>query len=223
MSKNLVSASKYPVIDDTMIKHALSEIAKVDPDVKKGLSIMETPYPEPRIRPEGFQALMNSVGSQQISVHAAKAILDRVYGLMPNGCTAQAFVKLEFEALRTAGLSIRKIEYIQGIAQAEISGELDFSSLHELNDDEIIKTLSALRGIGKWTAEVYAMFSLNRPDVFPADDVALQEALRRLKGLGTRPTGKESRTLVENWAPWRGVGALFLWHYYKGAPRGNDI
>lgn len=219
MTAEMKNNSNHPVIDEAMIKKALHQIANSDPDMEKGLSVMENPYPEPRIRPDGFQALMNSVGSQQISVHAAKAILDRVYALMPNGCTAEAFMKLEFDALRTAGLSIRKIEYIQGIAQAEITGELDFLSLYDMHDEEIIKTLSNLRGIGKWTAEVYAMFSLNRPDVFPADDVALQEALRRLKGLKTRPTGKESRKLVEKWAPWRGVGALFLWHYYKGAPR----
>lgn len=212
----------YAQIDEAVIKQALHDIAKADPDVKEGMAVMENPYPEPRIRPDGFQALLNSVGSQQISIHAAKAILDRVHALMPEGCTSEAFMELEFDTLRQAGLSVRKIEYIQGIAEAELSGALDFDALHSMSDEEIIKTLSALRGIGKWSAEIYAMFSLNRPDVFPADDLALQEALRRLKKLDKRPTGKESRLLVKSWSPWRGVGALFLWHYYKGAPRDSE-
>ncbi len=212
----------HPAIDAHLIKKALHEIAKADPDVEKGMALLETPYPEPRIRPDGFKALLNSVGSQQISIHAAKAILDRVHDLMPEGCTSKSFMKLESDQLRGAGLSVRKIEYITGIAEAELVGDLNFTALRSATDDEIIKTLSALRGIGKWTAEIYAMFTLNRADVFPADDLALQEALRRLKGLDQRPTGKESRLLVEKWAPWRGVGALFLWHYYKGAPRDED-
>ncbi|MTI09477.1 DNA-3-methyladenine glycosylase family protein [Curvivirga aplysinae] len=212
----------YPVIDEPVIKHALHEIAKADPDVKKGMAIMENPYPAPRIRPDGFPALLNSVGSQQISIHAAKAILDRVDALMPKGVTSNAFLEIEFDTLREAGLSIRKIEYLRGIAEAELSGALNYKTLCDLSDDDVIKTLSSLRGIGKWTAEIYAMFSLNRPDVFPADDLALQEALRRLKGLKDRPSGKQSRELVKAWTPWRGVGALFLWHYYKGAPRDAD-
>ena len=87
-----------------------------------------------------------------------------------------------------------------------------------MTDDEVIETLVGLKGIGRWSAEIYMLFSLGRSDIFPADDLAIQEALRRLKMLDERPKPVEARELVEHWSPWRGVGALFLWHYYKGAP-----
>ncbi|MDX1739160.1 MAG: DNA-3-methyladenine glycosylase [Alphaproteobacteria bacterium] len=209
----------YPEINHDYIKSALDEIATRDPDLKKGMEFLDDPYPEPRIRPDGFRALLNSIGSQQISIHAAKAILDRIDNLMPEAVNAKNFMSLSFEDLRAAGLSVRKIEYIRGVAEAELSGQLDYESLRAQSDEDIIKSLSSLKGIGRWTAEIYAMFSLNRADVFPADDLALQEALRRLKGLKQRPTARESRDLIKSWAPYRGIGALFLWHYYKGTPR----
>jgi DNA-3-methyladenine glycosylase II len=110
------------------------------------------------------------------------------------------------------------VEYGRGIAEAMRSGLLDAERLAAASDDEVVAALTALRGLGRWSAEIYMLFALRRPDVWPAEDLAIQEALRRLKGLEDRPLRAISEPIVESWRPWRGVAALFLWHYYKGAP-----
>jgi len=115
-------------------------------------------------------------------------------------------------------LSMRKVEYAQGLASAILDGVLNPDDLPALNDAEAIKAISAIRGFGLWSAEIYLMFSLQRGYIFPAGDLALQVALQRLKGLEARPTQKQARALIEHWSPWRSAGSLFLWHYYRGAP-----
>mgnify|MGYP000129388149 CR=1 FL=1 len=203
-------------MDERQIKHDLDRLAEKDGRVAEGLALVG--YPPPRIRPHGFETLLRIIVGQQISTHAADAILTRLDAALPE-VTPEGFLALGGEELRAVGFSGRKIEYANGIAEAILSGALDIERLAAMNDTEVIKELVKLRGIGVWTAEIYAMFSLGRRDVFPADDIALQEALRRLRGLAERPSGKEARKLVENWAPWRSVGVLFLWAYYRGAPR----
>ena len=130
---------------------------------------------------------------------------------------------LNSQQLRSAGLSFRKIEYAQGLANAICSGGLDIDSLASLNDEAAIDTLIQLRGFGRWSAEIYVMFSLGRQDIFPADDLALQVALGRLKGLEGRPTARQSRELTQHWAPWRSVAALFLWHYYGASTKARPV
>ena len=120
--------------------------------------------------------------------------------------------------LRAAGLSFRKIEYLQGLAEAELSGALGIKTLGSLSDEEAIERIVQLRGFGRWSAEIYLMFSLDRRDIFPADDLALQVALGRLRKLDHRPTAGEGRKLTESWAPYRTAASLFLWHYYQGQP-----
>jgi len=115
-------------------------------------------------------------------------------------------------------MSFRKIEYAKGLAEAQLAGTFDAEGLDQLSDEKVIESITALRGFGRWSAEIYLMFSLGRQDVFPADDLAIQVALGRLKGLEKKPTPKQARDLIEHWAPWRSVGSLFLWHYYRGAP-----
>jgi DNA-3-methyladenine glycosylase II len=121
-------------------------------------------------------------------------------------------------ALREAGMSFRKIEYAKGLAEAIDSGKFDVEGLVSLEDSEAIAAITSLRGFGPWSAEIYLMFSLNRQDIFPADDLALLVALGRLKGLPAKPTPKVAREMVKHWSPWRSVGSLFLWRYYRGAP-----
>ena len=111
--------------------------------------------------------------------------------------------------LRAAGLSFRKIEYLQGLAEAELSGALGIKTLGSLSDEEAIERIVQLRGFGRWSAEIYLMFSLDRRDIFPADDLALQVALGRLRKLDHRPTAGESRKLTESWAPYRTAASLF--------------
>jgi len=202
-------------MDQRYITRALNTLAKRDDDLRDALSAYGKP--KPRIRPEGFETFVNTVVAQQISTHAANAIMGRVRKRLPR-LTPRTLMKVSDEDLRSAGLSFRKIEYLRGLAEAELSGRLGIKRLGELNDEEAIERIMQLRGFGRWSAEIYLMFSLGRRDIFPADDLALQVALGRLKGLDKRPTAKEARRLTEAWAPYRSAASLFLWHYYQGQP-----
>ena len=197
-----------------MIK-SIDSIARVDAEVARAVGAIG--YPQPRIRAQGFETFFSTIVSQQISTEAAAAIMQRVRKLLPRINTS-SLLDLPENALREAGLSMRKVEYAQGLAQAILDGNFVPGDLPALKNDEAIRAITTLRGFGVWSAEIYLMFSLQRNDVFPADDLALQVALQRLKGLAQRPTPKQARALIEHWAPWRSAGSLFLWHYYRGAP-----
>ncbi len=203
--------------DQESLSRALDALARQDRDVAAGLAVVG--HPAPRVKEHGFAPLIDAIVSQQISKEAAAAINARVAALMPAGVTPEAVLGLSPEDLRGAGLSVRKVEYCQGVAEAVRAGDLPLDDLPAMPDEAVIQAISALRGFGRWSAEVYAMFALGRPDIFPADDMALQEGLRRLKRLDERPKGKEARALVEHWAPYRSAGSVFLWHYYRGAPQ----
>ena len=202
-------------MDQKKIIDDLNDIASVDIDVKKALPVFG--YPAPRIRPPGFETFLSTIVGQQISTEAARAIMARLHDLLPE-MSAHRVLELPDGALREAGLSGRKVEYAQGLAEAIADGSLDVDALAEQTDAEAIRSITALRGFGIWSAEIYLMFSLNRRDIFPANDLALQVALQKLKGLEGRPNEKQARDLIEHWSPWRSAGSLFLWHYYRGAP-----
>lgn len=197
------------------IRDCLDELGRRDTDVAR--AIASVGYPEPRNREPGFAALLNIIVGQQVSTHAAAAIRGRLDAAV-DPMTPENFLAANDETLRAVGLSRRKIEYGRGIAEEMSTGRLDAAALTEASDEEVIAVLTALRGLGRWSAEIYMLFSLHRPDVWPAEDLAIQEALRRLKNLDVRPLRAQSEPIVEAWRPWRGVAALFLWHYYKGVP-----
>ena len=197
------------------LKRHIDALAKVDPDV--GLAVKEVGYPLPRVRPAGFETFLSVIVSQQISVGAARAIFARVAEAMGE-MSAQALLECGAETLRAAGLSSRKVEYAVGMAEMIVAGNFEPNDLEEMDDETAISEIVAVRGFGRWSAEIYLMFSLGRSDVFPADDLALQVALQRLKKMEERPTAKEARALTEHWSPRRSAGSLFLWHYHKGAP-----
>lgn len=162
-----------------------------------------------RRRPDGFAQLLSAIVSQQVSVASASAIWAR---LEAAGCDCEASVQeTGFEALRDLGLSRQKATYALALAEAGI----DYEALRSAPDDQIIKTLTAVKGIGVWTAEIYAMFSLGRVDVFAPGDLALQEAVRLLYGLPKRPTERELRKQAEAWSPWRSVAARLFFAYYR--------
>ena len=202
-------------MDKRAIKKGMTALAAIDPQVAGAYERLGPPLP--RLRPAGFETLLSTIVSQQISTAAARAILGRVKTLMPD-VSAQSLLALDAEALRDAGMSYRKIEYARGLASAIIDGHIDVEGLADCSDNDAIAAITALRGFGRWSAEIYLMFSLRRRDIFPADDLALQISLGRLKGLEEKPTPRQARELVAHWAPWRSVGSLFLWHYYRGAP-----
>lgn len=197
------------------IRQGLDEISSVDKDVATALATFG--YPEPRLRPAGIETFFSIVVGQQLSTHAAAAIIGRAHELMPE-LNAETILSKSDEELRSIGLSKQKIAYIKGMANAIIAGEFDPDSLSELDDKTAIETITNLKGFGPWSAEIYLMFSLQRTDIFPSGDLALLVALQKLKGLDEKPTPKEAQEMIKHWSPWRSVGSLFLWHYYHGIP-----
>jgi len=197
------------------INRALKKLAQIDTDIARGID--QVGFPEPRIRPAGFDTLLSTIVGQQISTEAARTIRDRVDALLPEISPA-ALLALKDAALRGAGMSGRKIEYAKGLASAMVEGRFDLDGLAELDDEAAIEAITALRGFGRWSAEIYLMFSLGRVDIFPSGDLALRVSLMRLKGLDERPTPGQAKTLAEHWSPYRSAGSLFLWLYYRGAP-----
>jgi len=202
-------------MDAQFINDGMNALAQIDQDVADAFEVLGSPAP--RNRPAGFETFLSTIVSQQISTGAAKAILGRVNSLLPD-TSPQSLLTIDDQSLRDAGLSFRKIEYAKGLAEAVAEGRFNIDGLAQMTDEEAIAEITALRGFGRWSAEIYLMFSLNRQDIFPADDLALQVALGRLKKLSDKPTPKQARGLTEHWAPFRSVGSLFLWHYYRGAP-----
>jgi DNA-3-methyladenine glycosylase II len=170
-----------------------------------------------RRRDDGFAALLDAILSQQVSVASAAAIWRRLEaaGLIEAAAMAQA----QEDQLRACGLSRQKMRYARALAQADV----DYMALRTAPDDGVIATLVALPGIGRWTAEIYAMFSLGRADVFAPGDLALQESARLLFGLNGRPSEKDLRRRAEDWSPWRGVAARLLWAYYHVAKQREGI
>ena len=202
-------------MDQKQVINDIDRIARVDADVEQ--AVVNFGYPQPRIRAQGFETFFTTIVGQQISVEAAAAIMQRVRDLLPR-LDASSVLQLPEGALRQAGLSMRKVEYAQGLAHAILDGVFNPHDLPALQDEDAVRAITALRGFGVWSAEIYLMFSLQRRDIFPADDLALQVALQRLKGLDERPKEKQARELIRHWSPWRSAGSLFLWHYYRGAP-----
>ena len=203
-------------MDKRVIKKGMEALVMIDEDVAN--AVEQIGYPSSRLRPVGFETLFSAILSQQISTDAARAIRKRVIALMHDDVSAKSLLMVDPEALRSAGMSYRKIEYARGVAEAIIEGRLDLQGMREQTDDEVISAITALRGFGLWSAEIYLMFALRRRDVFPAGDLALRSSLGILKDLDGKLTPKQARELVEHWSPWRSVGSLFLWHYYRGAP-----
>ena len=161
-----------------------------------------------RLRKDGFDQLLSAIVSQQVSVAAARAIWKRMKEAKLTG--PRKVIWASEDELRAVGLSRQKVRYAKALAEARI----DFKGLREAPNEEIVKILTEVNGIGVWTAEVYAMFSLGRADVFAPGDLALQESARLLFDLEKRPTEKQLRVMAEAWSPWRSVAARLLWAYY---------
>ena len=182
-------------------------LAKAEPRFAHALELTGTP--PLRRRDDGFAQLLSAIVSQQVSTHAARAIWGRMEDA---GLTTPAAVLAADDAtLRAPGLSGQKMRYARALASAGI----DFDALRTLPDADVTRILVEVPGIGRWTAEIYAMFSLGRADVFAPADLALQESARRLFGLQDRPREAALRTMAAAWSPWRTVAAGLLWAYYR--------
>ncbi|MFT6649657.1 MAG: DNA-3-methyladenine glycosylase II [Pseudophaeobacter arcticus] len=197
------------ICTDACVSEGADWLAKRDPRFATALAHCG-PLPLRR-KPDGFGQLLSAIVSQQVSVASANAIWQR---LTEARLTTQAEILAATEDdLRAAGLSRQKVRYSMALAEEGIN----FDALRDMPTDRVIKTLTKVVGVGVWTAEIYAMFSLGRADVFAPGDLALQEAAKVLFDLPQRPKERELRTLAEAWSPWRSVAARILWAYYHVA------
>ncbi|MBO6782552.1 MAG: DNA-3-methyladenine glycosylase 2 family protein [Alphaproteobacteria bacterium] len=189
----------------------MTELGRLDPRMAELWQAAGTPGP--RARPPGFATLLRVIVAQQLSTHAAAAIWNRMEEAGVASDPA-AFVAMEDEDLRALGLSRQKVAYGRGLAEAIVSGGLNLNRLRRMEDEDAIAALVGLKGIGRWSAECYLLFALGRPDVMPADDLALVASAGRHLGDGTRWTPKQLRAEAELWRPWRSAAARLLWHAY---------
>lgn len=163
-----------------------------------------------RLEPQGFAALIDAIVSQQISVKAADTILQRVT-VAAGELTPAALLALPPEALRAAGLSGQKVRYVHDLATKVEAGVVDLEQLPLLDDEAIIQQLIQVKGIGRWTAEMYLIFSLGRPDVLPVDDLGIRQGIQRAYNLPTQPTVATMRAIATPWQPYRSMASWYLW------------
>jgi len=169
-------------------------------------------------REPGFSTLLHIILEQQVSLASARAAHQRLL-VIANPLTPLNFLALDDDTLRAIGFSRQKTRYGRALAQAIAEERLDLTGLAAAEDDVVRAALVAMPGIGPWTADIYLLMALGRPDVWPAGDLALQIAMQRVKQLPTRPTTVEMETLAEPWRPWRAVAARLLWHHYLNEPK----
>ena len=207
----------------------LGRIITCDGDVAEGMDWLSKACPRMkaayaqtgplplRRKPDGFAELLSAIVGQQVSVASAAAIWGRMQEA--GFTTPAACLAASEDDLRAVGLSRQKIRYTRALAAAGV----DFEGLRGQTDAQVVKTLVAVPGIGPWTAEIYAMFSLGRADVFAPGDLALQEAARILYDLPQRPKEGALRKMAEDWSPWRSVAARLLWAYYRVAKNREGV
>ena len=205
-----------PKLTERTLAEGLDALAAADRDVARALD--EAGPPPLRRREAGFEALLGAIVSQQISKAAAATVWGRLEEAA-GGFAPEAVLALGEDALRAAGLSRQKTVYARGLAEAVVTGSIDLDGLPGRPDQEVVEELVRLKGIGRWSAEIYLLFALGRPDAFPADDLALMIGAQRLKRLDERPNRTALTEIAEAWRPWRGPAALLLWHYYSATGR----
>lgn len=194
------------------LRSGLDAIARIEPSIARALEVAG--YPEPRIRPTGYATLLRTIVGQQVSVAAAASVWTRLETLLGEGIRPETLLAAEFEALRGCGLSRQKQGYARSLCELVMAGSLDFDGL-PADDEEAIAQLVRIKGIGRWSAEVYLLFAEGRPDIWPAGDLAVQAGLHKLLRLNERPSEKLTRELAEGWRPHRGAAAIFTWHCYN--------
>ena len=196
------------------IKQGIDAVAASEAGFARALGLAG--YPEPRIRPTGYRTLLRTIVGQQVSVAAASSMWNKFEALLGEDLPVEDILASDFDALRGCGLSRQKQGYIRSLAELVASGELDFDALPR-DDEEAIEQLSRIKGIGRWSAEIYLLFAEGRPDIWPAGDLAVQAGVGRILGLEERPSEKQVRAMAEAWRPHRGAIAIFTWHCYNNA------
>lgn len=192
----------------------LDAVAAREPAIARALAIAG--YPETRIRDRGYATLLRTIVGQQVSVAAAASVWNKLEAALGAGCAPDALIAADFDALRACGLSRQKQSYARSLAELVVSGGLDLDNLPQ-DDEAAIAELVKIKGIGRWSAEIYLLFAEGRPDIWPAGDLAVQAGIGRILGLEARPSEKETRILADPWSPHRGAVAIFTWHTYNNA------
>lgn len=193
------------------ITAGVDAIAALEP--KLAQAVAASGYPEPRIRPEGYETLLRTIVGQQVSVASAAAVWNKLEAKLGAGCPTESVIAAEFDELRACGLSRQKQGYARSLAELVISGGLNLNNLPTA-DEEAIALLTQVKGIGRWSAEIYLLFAQGRPDIWPAGDLAIQVGVGNFLGLPERPSEKDIRKIAEKWSPHRGAVAIFTWHHY---------
>jgi len=194
------------------IRDGLDAIAAREPGIARALD--RAGYPEPRIRPTGYATLLRTIVGQQVSVAAASSMWRKLESFLGEHVDAHRLLSADFEQLRACGLSRQKQGYARSLCELVVSGELDLDAL-PADDEQAISQLTRIKGIGRWSAEIYLLFAEGRPDIWPAGDLAVQVGLGRLLDLPERPSEKQTRERAEGWRPHRGAAAIFTWHCYN--------
>ena len=198
-------------LTQTSFDHALALLSGRDPDLK---NILSTYGPPPMwAREPGFPTLVHIILEQQVSLASARAAYDRLLQAVPV-LTPSEFLKLDAETLKKAGFSRQKKRYCRILAQAIVDGSFQFELLTDMDDTSARDELLRITGVGRWTADIYLLMALRRPDIWPSGDLALCTAVQRVKRLATRPGSEELDVISESWKPWRAVAARIFWHFY---------
>ena len=190
---------------------ALAELASREPMF--AAAIARAGLPDARVSPRGYPTLLRTIVGQQVSVQSADAMWRRLGEIVGGTYDLQRLIDASDETLRAGGLSRQKAGYARSLAALILSGELDLAAL-PADDEEAIALLTRVKGIGRWSAEIYLLFAEGRPDIWPAGDLAVQIEVGRILGHEARPSEALTRELAEAWRPHRGAAAVFAWHHY---------
>ena len=197
-------------IQKEQLQASIDRLGDIEPAFAAALARIG--YPEPRISQRGYVTLLRAIVGQQVSIKAAAAIWARVDAAAGGADDPARLAATSDEALRGAGLSRMKAAYAKSLAEEVLTGRLNLEALPD-NDEEAIAAMTRVKGIGRWSAEIYLLFAEGRLDIWPAGDLAVQIEVGRILGLEARPTEKQTRALAEAWRPHRGAAAIFAWHH----------
>ncbi len=198
-------------LDDLTILAGVEYLAKSDPDLAR----IAAKYGPPPLweREQGFHTLIQIILEQQVSLASARAAYTKLAQAL-DPFTPQNFLALSDEQLKQIGFSRQKTRYGRELSIALLNGSLDLPGLNDLEDESAKAQLIKVKGIGHWTADIYLLMALGRPDIWPQGDLALELAIQQVKGLPKRPTPPEAREMSAAWQPWRAVAARLFWHFY---------
>jgi len=194
------------------LEHAMAALCAIEPAF--AVAVANKGHPAPRISERGFATLLRTIVGQQVSVASAQAVWTKLDTVVGGADDPARIAAASDETLRSAGLSRQKLGYARSLADEVTSGRLDLANLPE-DDEEAIAALVRVKGIGRWSAEIYLLFAEGRTDIWPAGDLAVQIEVGRILGHDTRPSEKLTRELAEAWRPHRGAAAIFAWHHYQ--------